>query len=540
MDSTIRTQVLVVGAGPVGMTAAILLASHGVQVTVVEKNARTADDPKAISLDDESLRVYQRAGLADEVLRVIVPGTGTTYYGADGAEIFHGGATIPFRFGFPFKNPFAQPDLERVLRRALDAHPLIDVRFSTELVALEESPDCITASVTDAEGPFAVAADFVLGADGGRSRVRADLGISMTGRSHEDVWLVIDTTGDDHHERYGMHHGDPRRPHVIVPGLNGRCRYEFYLYPDEVSSWVAPPFDLMERLLAPYRAIREHEVERAVAYRFHGLIADEWRRGRALLLGDAAHMMPPFAGQGLNSGIRDAAILTWKIASVLRGDASPDLLDTYQLERRPHAAAVVRSSERLGRVVMTTNTRLAEFRDRVVRDAMATEEGRAYFEGMKYRPSTRLQGGVVVDPESHPLVGWALGQPRVFDFAAHRVVPLDELTGTDWAVIGVGIDDDRGHATWTSAISALGHLDPAYVDVPVDDLVHERPPEVRVAIDVDTRLYAEVDSARGCFIVQRPDRVVAGVAVADVDALTLLSIRLRDIVGGRQAVSSAV
>jgi len=503
------------------MTAAILLASYGVRVTVVEKNATTADDPKAISLDDESLRAYQRAGISDDVLGVIVPGTGTTYYGADGEELFHGGATVPFRFGFPFKNPFAQPDLERVLRESLERHPLVDLKFSTELIDLVESADGVRATVCEDDESTELVADFLLGADGGRSKVRSVLGIGMSGRSHDDVWLVIDCLDDMHSERYGMHHGDPRRPHVIVPGLHGRCRYEFLLHPGEGGATSSPPFDLIERLLSPYRPIRPDQVERAVAYRFHGLSADVWQRGRSFLLGDAAHMMPPFAGQGLNSGIRDAVNLTWKLAAVIQDQAGPRILETYEQERRPHAEAVIRSSERLGRVVMTTNRRLAEFRDSVVRRAMRTDAGRSFFEGMQYRPSPRLAGGLVIDPPSNPLIGLAIGQPNVFDFTAHQVVPFDAMIGRGWSVIGVGIGADPEHAAWSEVIAASAPLSAALVDVPLDDLVFDRPADVRVAIDVDQRLYQEMKPASGRFIVVRPDRIVASV-VAPEDVRELL------------------
>ena len=518
------TEVLVVGAGPVGMTAAALLASHGVHVTVIEKNATTADDPKAISLDDESLRVYQRAGIAGDVLQVIVPGTGTRYYDTDNEPVFHGGAPIPYRSGFPFKNPFAQPELERVLRTTLERHPLVDLCFATDLLSFEPDASGVTTTASSPTGTHTFRSEYLLGADGGRSRVRSLLGIEMTGRSHRDVWLVIDCTGDTRSERYGMHHGDPRRPHVIVPGLGGRCRYEFYLYPGEEPITPRPPFSLIERLLAPHRSVTPEQVERAVTYRFHGLNADEWRRGRAFLLGDAAHMMPPFAGQGLNSGIRDAANLTWKLAAVLRDGASDAVLDSYQEERRSHAEAVIRSSERLGRLVMTTNERLARARDRSVRRALQTPEGRAYFEGMQYRPSTRITTGLVVDPDLHPLVGTAIGQPTVFDLGTHTSRRFDDVIGNGWAVLGVGLGADVDDMSWGAATRAFSFLAPSYVDVPLDDTIHTRKPPIQVALDIDTRLYAELAEARGRFVVLRPDRVVA--AVTEPAAAMAVAARL--------------
>lgn len=502
--------VLVVGAGPVGMTVAALLAALEVRVTVVEKNAGTADDPKAISLDDESLRAYQRAGIVADVLTAIVPGTGTRYYDSDGEPLFHGQAAVPYRFGFPFKNPFAQPDLERILRASLERDPLVNLTFSTELTSLSASEDGVVAQVIGPEGATQVQTRYVLGADGGRSRVRSLVGIGMSGRSHDDVWLVIDTLADTHTERYGMHHGDPRRPYVIVPGLHGRCRYEFYLFPGECDPTDVPPFELIEKLLAPHRPISPGQVERAVSYRFHGLSATSWRSDRVFLLGDAAHMMPPFAGQGLNSGVRDAANLAWKLSAVVRGTAHDSLLDSYEIERRPHAEAVIRSSERLGRVVMTTNLRIARFRDRAVRQALESEAGRAYFEEMRYRPSTRIVSGAVLRPESNPMVGTAIGQPWVFDFGSHRCVPFDDVLGNGWAVVAVGLGND-GNAHWAEAADALVSLDATFIDIPFDDMVFDRPDGVTIAIDLDTRLYAEFMTARGSFVVIRPDRVVAAV-----------------------------
>lgn len=508
--------VLVVGAGPVGMTAAALLAARGVDVVVIEKRSGPSDEPKAISLDDESLRTYQQAGLESDILGVVVPGTGTAYYDSDDRLLFHGRAAVPNRLGYPFKNPFAQPDLEQTLRRALDAHPRVRLLFSTTVTRLVQASDEVYVDVSGAAGRRpglvrGVRARYVLGADGGRSTVRAELGIEMTGRSYDDVWLVVDTTGDHRTERYGMHHADPRRPHVVVPGLRGRCRYEFLLLPEECRAGAEPPFDLIEQLLRPYRDIAPDQVERAVAYRFHALSATHWRSGRVFLLGDAAHMMPPFAGQGLNSGIRDAANLSWKLAAALTNDGSDRLLDSYQQERKPHADAVIRSSERLGRVVMTRNVRRAVSRDAALRRALATREGRTYLEEMRYRPRAVFDEGLVLGAGTHPLVGTQIGQPAVFWFEEHQSLLLDRVTGDDWSLVGVGLP----RAAWSATAGALVALPMTSVTVPLDDTVEMVGDHVRTAIDLDTRLYEEFASARGRFVLLRPDRFVAAVVAPD-------------------------
>ena len=275
--------VIVVGAGPVGMTAAALLAARGVLVVVLERNATTSDEPKAISLDDEALRIYQSAGLVDRILRVIVPGIGTRYYDAEGRPVFQARSPQPYRFGYPFKNPFAQPDLERELHGHLSAQPGVEVRMQADVVGVSQDADGVEVRYrrTSDGATGAVRASYVLGCDGGRSPVRTLLGVGMTGRSHPEAWLVADVLGDHHDERYGMHHADPRRPHVIVPGREGRCRYEFLLHDGEGTPEEGADFALVERLLAPFRSITPAQVERAVVYRFHGLVADRWRVGRA-------------------------------------------------------------------------------------------------------------------------------------------------------------------------------------------------------------------------------------------------------------------
>ena len=528
--------VLVVGAGPVGLTAAALLAARGLDVVLAERNPGTSSEPKAISLDDESLRTYQAAGIAARVLDVVVPGTGTAYYGADGDLLFQARAAVPHRHGYPFKNPFAQPDLERVLLDHLLDHPRVRLGFGTEVVGLDQGPEGVratTARHADLDGPApddavappwrggtVIRASYLLGADGGRSKVRSLSGIAMSGRRHEEAWLVVDTTGDSRTERYGMHHGDPARPHVIVPGLHGRCRYEFVLDPDEHPGDGPPPFALVKALLAPYRDVRPEQVERAVAYTFNSLAAQAWRHERVFLLGDAAHMMPPFAGQGLNSGVRDAANLAWKLAHAVHHGATEALLGSYEVERRPHAEAVIASSAKLGRIVMTRSRRLALRRDELVRSALTTRAGRDFFEHMRYRPRCVHRAGLVLDPGSHPLVGEQIGQPLVFAHPHHRQVLLDEVTGDGWSVLGVGVEPDD----WGPVMTALpgteaGPAGPAplppagwsLVDVPLDDEVHETGPAVTAAIDLDGRLYDELGAARAMFVVLRPDRFVAAV-----------------------------
>ncbi|WP_031480862.1 bifunctional 3-(3-hydroxy-phenyl)propionate/3-hydroxycinnamic acid hydroxylase [Streptomyces bicolor] len=508
--------VLVVGAGPTGLTAAHLLGSRGVRVLLVERNATTSDAAKAISLDDESLRTLQSAGGLDEaVYPILVPGTGTKYFGIGGRTLFHARGTGDQRYGHPFKNPFAQPDLERVLCTQLRRLPGVDVRFGTRLTALAQHPDRVRVSLRTGgeDGPVEeLDVPYVLGCDGGRSTVRDLLSVPMRGRSFPDVWLVADTLEDTHDQRYGMHHGDPDRPVVIVPGQDGRCRYEFRLKPGECEAGTSPPFALVRELLRPHREITPDQIERAVAYSFHALLADRLREGRCFLLGDAAHMMPPFAGQGLNSGVRDAANLCWKISEVLAGRAGDALLDTYDSERRPHARAVIDLSVRLGRIVMTTSRPRALLRDALVRTATHIPPARRYLTEMRYRPDTRIRVGAVLptDRAGGELVGTMLPQPRVLHGPHHRPARLDDILGQGWSLLGIGVSD----TDWATVVRA-GLPEATAVHVFLDDRTpRDRAGRTGIA-DADGRLDALLAGLTGSFVLVRPDRFVAAVFAPD-------------------------
>lgn len=496
--------VAIVGAGPVGKTAALLLASYGVASVVIEKGNGLSDEPKAISVDDETLRIYQQAGVVDDVLKIIVPGLGTKYFDSDGEPLFVGGSPRLGRFGYPFKNPFSQPELEQVLHDALHRDPRITYLTGHEVVSVEQTADDVTLAVRDGSGVRKdIRATFVLGADGGRSTVRAHAGIGMDGRSYPEAWLVIDTTADPHDERYGLHYGDPRRPHVIVPGLGGRCRYEFPVTPEECEAGQEPSLELIQQLVSPYRSITSSEIERAVVYKFHALNATSYRAGRVFLAGDAAHMMPPFAGQGLNSGMRDVFNLCWKLAQVLGGQLHASALDSYDSERRPQAGRVVAFSERLGRVVMTENPRLAYARDRIVRRHLADPEGRRYFEAMGYRPPLTLDEGLLV-PGRGP-IGDALPQPRVFDLTAGAIGPLDNSLGSEWAILGVQVDA----LAWLSAGAVADLVGATRVHIDVDGHNPQHLHVDRVLTDVDRGLADALRSRSGRFLLLRPDRVLS-------------------------------
>jgi 3-(3-hydroxy-phenyl)propionate hydroxylase len=495
--------IAVVGAGPIGLTVAALLADQGVSVLVVEAADTTSDEPRAISLVDESLRTLQSLGLVDEVAPDLVWNTGASYLGAKGQPLVVVRPALA-RFGYPQKSFFDQPGLTRALLKGIGARDLVTVVFGTRVESLSQNPHGVTVTVRDADGEVStIKAHYLVGCDGGRSTVRAASGITMTGSSQEEPWIVLDLQNDPHDERMAIFHCDPDRPGVIVPGTQGRCRYEFMLLPGEDRQAVLE-HDFIARLVAPYRgALDPADVRRKVVYVSHQLVAERWREGRVLLAGDAAHLMPPFAGQGLNTGMRDARNLAWKLAAVVKGTAAEALLDTYDLERRPHATAMVQLSHRMGKLIMTADRRRAWLRDTAFSLARFAPSVKQYFATMKFVKKVRLTEGCVADiGDSAGLRGDFLPQPSVID-AHGRVSRLDDNLGRGWAVIATG----RHHGDPFAAIdtSSLAHLAPRLVQLLAADRV-PRPADHPQLADMDA-LVPQGGAPR--FLLVRPDRIVA-------------------------------
>lgn len=514
---------VIAGGGPVGLTAANLLAVAGVSVILVERNPSTSDEAKAISMDAESLRVLHGFGPGERLDAVMAPGTGVRFYGRRGQRLFQARGATPYPYGYAIKSQFSQPELERVLFEQLRDSDSVQIHMSTELLSYQQDSEGVEVTVRHAGGiENTLHADYLLACDGGRSAVRKLAGIPMTGKSFDDVWLVVDTVGDAHDDRCSIHVGDPDRPHVIVPGGEGRCRYEFLLRPGEGTAREQPSFELIQRLLAPYRTITPEQVERCVNYRFSGLVADRWRDRRIFLLGDAAHMMPPFAGQGLNSGIRDAANLCWKLALVGRGYATPALLGSYEAERKPHAEVTVRASVRQGRVVMTTNRPAALLRDTVATLMLRIPRGRAFLTHLKYLPRPRFSTGVVLRDGSSAdeLVGVALDQPQVLR-PDGTIRKLDSVLGEDFTLLGVDVSEED----WEQVLAALPPLPIRSVDIVLGDR-RPRSSGPRVAVgDADGELETLLQPASGRFVLLRPDRYVACVFPADRAGETAASLR---------------
>ena len=442
MEPVIETDVVVVGAGPTGLTAASLLAEHGLHVTVIERNPGTGDEPRAISVTDETLRVMQQIGILHELKPEMLMGTGSRYYGRRGqllARVVPAGS----RLGQPAKSTFDQPVLEALLLAAAEKRDNVDVRLRTEARFVRDFGTHVDVPTSGPDGPITFRAHWLVACDGGRSPVREQLGIAMEGSTQVEKWIVIDILNAGEHDKFSDFHCNGTRPGVVVPGVNGRCRFEFMLLPGET------PDDVLDRstiatLVAPYlpRPVDPADIRRATVYVAHQRVARQFRRGRVVLAGDAAHMMPPFAGQGLNSGIRDAANLAWKVAAVIKGTGSDALVSTYDTERKPHAAEMVKVSRRIGKVVMSTDARVTVLRDGVLAATGLVPQVKNWIASMRFLKPPHFHEGCVAKPDrgvphrTAALVGTALSQPDV-TLPSGAVAALDTLLGTGWSALRV-------------------------------------------------------------------------------------------------------
>ena len=328
--------VVVVGGGPTGLTLANLLAQYGVRVLLVEKNASTVGEPRAVSIDDEALRTVQTFGAVDAVLSQVMLGYGSDYYAESGRRFLHVKPTAQ-EYGYPKRNAFRQPVFEAQLAAHLRGRPAADLWFGAELVRFRQDADSVTASVRRADGTWVeIACAYLVACDGARSFVREQLGIQLAGSTFRERWLIVDIEGTSDPSSDTKVFCNPERPCITLPGPNRTRRFEFMLHEHEAEAQVTDPAHVAT-LLRLYSQDDRSPIRRTAVYTFHARVADRWSDGRIFLAGDAAHLSPPFAGQGMNSGIRDAHNLAWKLAVVVGGRLGAGVLASYEQERRPHA-----------------------------------------------------------------------------------------------------------------------------------------------------------------------------------------------------------
>ena len=382
--SGLDCDVLIVGGGPTGIALALIAAQYGASVIICEKEADIYPLPRAAHVDHEVMRIFQSVGAADQIAATsrttnhydFLTAEGQTLLRFDGSDQIGPG-------GWPGANMIHQPSLERALRNQVSESDLIDLRSLWAFAGYEEAGDAITAKFETPDGRCKITTRFLVGADGTRSPVRSAAGIQLDDLQFDEPWLVIDTIVHDFERlpKVNLQICDPARPTTCVLMGEGRHRWEFMMLPGESPEQVLDDA-FIERLLEPWDVDGAVTLERKAVYRFNARVAKSWKNGQILLAGDAAHQTPPFAGQGLCAGARDASNLGWKLGMVASGQAPDTILDTYQPEREPHARATIQMAMMMGKTVCITDPVAAAERNRqmlAARAAGQSPDGRATY-----------------------------------------------------------------------------------------------------------------------------------------------------------------
>jgi 3-(3-hydroxy-phenyl)propionate hydroxylase len=478
--------VAIIGYGPAGATLANLLGPYGLSVLVLEREAEIYPLPRAIHFDGETMRVFETAGLRPQVERISRPGLKGMYFNNAAGE------TLLIRAGTQERGPhgcatnhyFHQPELEAVLRSGLQRYPQVQVCTRHEVTAIEDGADAATLQVTDLQTQerHALQARYVVGCDGARSLVRKVLGTRMRDLGLHQPWLVFDVrlkTNVSGLPDHTVQHCDPARPMTYCNVTGNRRRWEIMLMPGDKPEQMVQP-ETLWKLVSKWVTPSQADIERAVIYTFHSVMAEGWRQDRLMLAGDAAHQTPPFLGQGMCAAIRDVSNLAWKLDAVLRGRADDALLDTYESERSPHVQAFIELAVKLGDIIQTTDPQAA-----LERDAKFKAGQPEIFQF----PMPRLGPGVW-QGEQAP-VAQIFPQPTLAN--GHL---LDTLLGLNFAVLG----EDSVLAD-VSEDTRERWLAQGVVTVPARD------PEIKAWLDAQ--------NVRAVLL--RPDRYILGVAQSSAE-----------------------
>ncbi|MEP5766685.1 MAG: bifunctional 3-(3-hydroxy-phenyl)propionate/3-hydroxycinnamic acid hydroxylase [Halieaceae bacterium] len=436
------TSVVIVGAGPVGLMLAHQLGSAGVATTVLELAAELSDEPRAVVLDPESLRSLQGLDLLPALQDEILFGVTGDYLNGAGEVLFEINDAEPGPLGYPNLNGFNQPGLVRILAAELSRYDCVQLLFQHELEAFSQSDEGVELRVRDAAGDeHRFSADYLVGCDGGRSTVRAGLGVKMQGESNPQPWLVIDTREKNYDGEASVRfYCDPARPGMFIQTPHDNRRWEWMLLPGEDREQFLQD-DTINELIAPFVNLDEVEIYRRRVYDFHAIIADKFQQGRVFLAGDAAHMTPPFAGQGLNSGLRDAANLGWKLAACIQWSAPTSLLESYESERWQHAQELINVAVQLGNDIQPIDPDLAAVRDAGFAALRQQPEAMEEFQDAIFKPmlDRYFAHGAAVDIAADALSGRMVFQPLLSARDGSSSL-LDEVAGPGFSIIGYNCD----------------------------------------------------------------------------------------------------
>lgn len=505
--SGIDCDIAVVGCGPVGMTLAALLGRAGHRVLVLERYAELYNLPRAATFDGETMRTFARLGVAEELLPKLRVQPTYDWRNAEGELLIRNHFAETGRSGWAEWYMMYQPELENALDAVNRESRTVEIRRGSTVVRLTDDGDRVRLGVQGSDRPTTVTARYVVACDGGNSSVRDALEIEQEDYGFSEPWLVCDfRISHDVSPPPALQLSDPRRPTSIISLGPDHHRFSFMLDSPEDFDTERDPERVWARV-KPYLAREHAELIRVATYTFRSLVAERWRVGRVLLAGDAAHQMPPFLGQGMCSGIRDAQNIAFKLGRVLRGRASERVLDTYQSEREPHVRAIIEKGVELGRLQTIRDAEQAAARDRQLLRRRISGDTPDSFR------LPELRRGLLTTV-SRTGRGTLSVQGIVDDGVTHGL--LDEVVGGGFhLLLDAGLLDAGARSGTLSTDRRAGIRVVAFGDRPVDR--HE----ATVVHDVEgtyRRWFAEL----GCrAVLVRPDFYVFGTAsgIHDLDTL---------------------
>jgi 3-(3-hydroxy-phenyl)propionate hydroxylase len=433
-------EVILVGYGPTGVAAANFLGAYGIKTIAFERYKDIYARARAVTVNDWTMRCFQSVGLDADLLKDMDP-TNTllwkTYGGKELMRINLNKSTL----GQPPSSMIYQPVMEQTLRSGVERHACVDVQFGKQVTNVSQDQQCATVEVTDVDtaAKSIVRARYVLACDGGGSGVRTQLDIPLIGSTINTLWVVIDARVKKWWpERHVLKFwSDKRRPVVDIPLSMGNHRWEFPLS-DQESEKDFETNDQLWKMLSTMGITPDHvDIHQHAFYRHHVRRAARWREGRVFLLGDAGHMMPPWAGQGMQSGVRDSFNLCWKLREVIKGRLPDSVLNTYETERAPNVAMITEVSEELGRIIKMTMTGPEKIKAMV--GGLLSKLKQPIPPSPLDKPPTIGKGWITGDISAKGAVGQMIAQPRVATPTGHRC-RLDDLLGHDFVMLGDEVD----------------------------------------------------------------------------------------------------
>lgn len=451
--------VAVVGLGPVGGILANLLGMQGLRVGAFDRSPAAPQLPRGVGIDAEIMRVVQALGLAAELEPLLKVFRGAQYLDVDGQVVStRPGITGPGPQGWAARYNVHQPDLENVLRAGLTAHPSLDLRLGWDVGGVRNLSGGgaeLTASVAGSRSAEVFTARYVVGCDGARSTVRKAANLALDDFGLEQPWIVADfeVSGSADLPGINTHYADPEQPVIYIHVVRNLRRFEFRAAPGEDLEKAVDP-EAIWRRVSRWLSADEAVLVRAAVYTHRALVARRWREGALIVAGDAAHQTPPFLGQGLCAGVRDAASLAWRLGAIVHDGAPDTLVDSYQSERNEHARFIIATAASIGTVLTAPDkAKLNALNARIGREGTGQSPrlGPGLWQhggpGGTLAPQPRLADGRLLDD----VVGFAfaaVATPRL-------LAGLGDPARRRAEAAGVVLVEATGEAaTWLSALEA--------------------------------------------------------------------------------------